>query len=169
METASGIHRLQLHLRDGKVNSVSVNMGRAALNDRMLTVDGQDYSAVCVDIGNMHCVLFCDGIDGLNLTEIGPKFEYHPNFENRVNTEFVRVVNRTTLRMRVWERGSGETLACGTGACAAVAAAVEKGLCDPGTDVTVKVLGGDLTVNCTAERIMLSGSAVMVFEGEFAY
>ncbi|MBE6913492.1 MAG: carbamoyl-phosphate synthase large subunit [Ruminococcaceae bacterium] len=169
VETASGIHRLQLHLRDGKVNSVSVNMGRAALNDRMLTVDGQDYSAVCVDIGNMHCVLFCDGIDGLNLTEIGPKFEYHPNFENRVNTEFVRVVNRTTLRMRVWERGSGETLACGTGACAAVAAAVEKGLCDPGTDVTVKVLGGDLTVNCTAERIMLSGSAVMVFEGEFAY
>ena len=92
-----------------------------------------------------------------------------PIFPERINTEFVRVVNRTTLRMRVWERGNGETLACGTGACAAVAAAAENGLAEKGTDVTVKLLGGDLIVNYTDERITLTGSAVMVYEGTFEH
>ena len=169
IETASGVHRLRLFLRDGKVNSVSVDMGKATCEEKTLNVGGTAYETVCVDVGNPHCVLFCDAIDGLDLAAIGPKFEYHEAFPDRTNTEFVRVVNPTTLRMRTWERGSGETLACGTGACAAVAAAVKRGLCPAGKDVTVKLLGGDLTVNCTAERITLTGSAVLVFEGTFAY
>jgi carbamoyl-phosphate synthase large subunit len=169
IETMSGVHALRLFLRDGKVSSVSVDMGRARCEEKALTVDGKAYDTVCVDVGNPHCVVFCDGIDGLDLAAVGPKFEHHEAFPDRTNTEFVRVVNPTTLRLRVWERGSGETLACGTGACAAVAAAVERGLCAAGTDVTVKLLGGDLTVNCTPEKLTLTGSAVLVFEGTFAY
>ena len=169
VETASGVHALRLFLRDGKVSSVAVDMGRAVCEEKTLTVDGKDYQTVCVDVGNPHCVVFCDGIDALDLKAIGPKFEYHEAFPDRTNTEFVRVVNPTTLRMRVWERGSGETLACGTGACAAVAASVARAYCAPGTDVTVKLLGGDLTVNCTPEKLTLTGSAVMVFEGSFTY
>ena len=114
-------------------------------------------------------MIFEDAIDGLDLAAIGPRFEYAAEFPERVNTEFVRVVNRTTLRMRVWERGSGETWACGTGACAAVAAAVENGLCDKGADITVKLVGGDLTVNCSDRGVTLTGSTTLVFEGEFEY
>ena len=169
VETASGVHTLRLFLRDGKVSSVAVDMGRAVCEEKTLTVAGQDYDTVCVDVGNPHCVVFCDAIDALDLAAIGPKFEYHEAFPDRTNTEFVRVVNPTTLRMRTWERGSGETLACGTGACAAVAAAVMRGICPAGADVTVKVLGGDLTVNYTPEKLTLTGSAVLVFEGTFAY
>ena len=137
--------------------------------DWPMTVGGKEYVVTCVNVGNPHCVVFCDGIDGLDLEDIGPKFEHAPLFPERINTEFVRVVTPTTLRMRVWERGNGETLACGTGACAAVIAAAEKGLCPLNTDVTVKLLGGDLTVNYTGERVTLTGSAVEVFEGEFEY
>ena len=183
IETESGVYPLRLFLRDGKVSSVSVDMGRAELNtaaipanvdaekmiDYPLTVGGKEYAVTCVSVGNPHCVVFCDGIDGLDLAEIGPRFEYAPEFPQRINTEFVRVVSPSTLRMRVWERGSGETLACGTGACAAVIAAVEKGLCPKGADVTVKLLGGDLTVNYAEDRLTLTGSAVEVFEGEFEY
>ncbi|MBR3556535.1 MAG: carbamoyl-phosphate synthase large subunit [Oscillospiraceae bacterium] len=183
IETESGIYPMRLFLRDGKVSSVSVDMGKAELRpekipasvqaekmvDWPMTVGGQEYKVTCVSVGNPHCVVFCDGIDGLDLEEIGPKFEHDPLFPERINTEFVRVVTPATLRMRVWERGSGETLACGTGACAAVVAAVEKGFCPRGADVTVKVLGGDLTVNYDGERILLTGSAVEVFEGEFEY
>ncbi|MBR4703478.1 MAG: carbamoyl-phosphate synthase large subunit [Oscillospiraceae bacterium] len=183
IETESGVHALRLFLRDGKVNSVSVDMGKASLRaadlpaavpvetmvDYPLSVDGTEYRVTGVSVGNPHCVVFCEGIDGLDLTELGPKFEYAPAFPERVNTEFVRVVTPTTLRMRVWERGNGETLACGTGACAAVVAAVENGFCPKGADVTVKLLGGDLTVNYTDERVLLTGSAAEVFEGEFDY
>ncbi|MBQ3889145.1 MAG: carbamoyl-phosphate synthase large subunit [Clostridia bacterium] len=183
VETASGIHSLQLFLRDGKVSSVAVDMGRAdfsaaalpaacdesELIDAPLTVGGEAYRVTCVSVGNPHCVVFCKGLDVLDVPTVGPLFEYAPLFPERVNTEFVLPVNRTTLRMRVWERGNGETLACGTGACAAVAAAVRNGLCDPGTDVHVKVAGGELVVNYTPERVMLTGEAVTVFEGEFEY
>ncbi len=183
IETASGVHLLKLYLRDGKVSSVSVDMGRAELSakalpaavpvERMINYPVQigenDYSVTCVSVGNPHCVVFCDGIDGLNLREIGPQFEYSKIFPERVNAEFVRVVNNTNLRMRVWERGNGETLACGTGACAAVIAAVENGYCEKGSDITVKLLGGDLTVNYTEERVILTGSAILVYEGEFEY
>ena len=183
IETGSGVRACHLYLRDGKVSSVSVNMGRASLAAADLPVDidadkvidcpisvgGKEYRATCVELGNPHCVVFCDSIDGLDMAEIGPQFEYAPVFRERMNACFVRVVNRTTLRMRVWERGNGETLASGTGACAAVAAAVENGLCDKNADITVKLLGGDLTVNYSDEQVSLSGSTVSVFEGEFAY
>ena len=114
-------------------------------------------------------MVFCDSIDGIDLETVGPAFENDPLFPERVNTEFVRVINRTSLRLRVWERGNGATLACGTGAAAAVAAAVENGYCDKGKDITVKLPGGDMTVNYSDERIMLTGSAVMVYTGEFEY
>ena len=183
IETGSGVYRMKLYLRDGKVNSLCVDMGKVDLNaaavpaitdaekliDAPVCIGGREYRITCLSVGNPHCVVFDDGIDGLDIAAIGPCFEYADMFPERINTEFVRVVNRTNLRMRVWERGNGETLACGTGACAAVAAAVEKGLCDKGVDVTVKLLGGELTVNYTDERILLTGSAVMVFEGEFEY
>ncbi len=183
IETGSGVHRLRLFLRDGKVHSVSVHMGAARLDtaaipaaidapqmvDYPLQIGGQTYRATGVSVGNPHCVVFCDGIDGLNLAEIGPMFEFSPVFPERVNTEFVRVVNRTNLRMRVWERGNGETMACGTGACAAAVAAVVNGFCDADTDITVRLLGGDLTVRVSAHDVVLTGSAVLVFEGEFEY
>ena len=183
IEAGGSTHLLQLHLRDKRVGSATVDMGRASFDVKALpaavtaarmihypmTVGGAEYRVTCVSVGNPHCVVFTDSIDALPLERIGPRFERAELFPERINTEFVRVVNRTTLRMRVWERGSGETLACGTGACAAVAAAVENGLCDAGADVTVKLRGGDLTVNYTKERILLTGSAVMVYEGVFAY
>lgn len=183
IETISGVHSLKLYIRDGKVTSVSVNMGKAELNpacipadvdaERMmnypLNVNGEEYKVNCLSVGNPHCVIFCDAIDRLKLKNIGPKFEHAPVFPERTNTEFVRVIDRTKLRMRVWERGIGETLACGTGACAAVVAAAENGYCDKDTDVTVKLKGGDLIVNYNDERVMLSGSVVKVFEGEFEY
>ena len=183
VETGGGVRALRLFLRDGEVSSVQVDMGRASLKaaeipavseretlvDAPVTIGGRDYSVTCVNVGNPHCVVFCDAIDGLNLEEIGPQFEHDPMFPERVNTEFVRVVNRHTLRMRVWERGSGETLACGTGACAAVVAACENGFCDKGSDVKVSVLGGELTVNYSDERVLLTGGASVVYEGSFLY
>ncbi|MBQ7623650.1 MAG: diaminopimelate epimerase, partial [Clostridia bacterium] len=183
IETASGVHGLEVYLRDGKASYVSADMGKAELEAKKIpvdlprdtvinepvTVDGKKYEITCVSVGNPHCVVFCDGIDALDLETVGPKFEYSPLFPERVNTEFVRVINETTLRMRVWERGNGETLACGTGACAAVVAAVLSGFCKKGKDITVKLKGGDLTVNYTDERITLGGNAVLVYEGVFEY
>ena len=183
VETCSGIHRLRLFVRDGKVSSVLVDMGSAELraekipavcdSERMidypLTVGGKEYRVSCVSVGNPHCVVFCDAIDALELEKLGPMFEFSPAFPERINTEFVRVVNKNTLRMRVWERGSGETLACGTGACAAVIAACESGYCDKGSDVTVSLLGGEMTVNYTDEGVTLLGDATEVYRGSFEY
>ncbi len=183
VETASGVKQMQLYLRDGKVSSVSVHMGKADLSaaalpttlktERLisypLSVGKENYLINCVSIGNPHCVVFCDSIDGLDLNKIGPEFEYSPVFPERINTEFVRIINKTSLRMRVWERGNGETLACGTGACAAVVAAVENGLCEKNTDIIVRMPGGDLVVNYSDSQITLTGNAVMVYEGQFEY
>lgn len=183
VETGSGIHGMKLYLRDGKVNSVSVDMGKASLFtkdlpaavnaekmiDYPLSIGEKEYHVTCVSVGNPHCVVFFDAIDSLDIEKTGPEFEYAKVFPERINTEFVRVINSTTLRMRVWERGNGETLACGTGACAAVVAAVENGFCEKGTDITVKLLGGDLVINYTDDRVLLTGNAVMVYEGEFEY
>lgn len=183
IETGSGVKRLKLYVRDGRVSSVSVDMGKAELSasavpvnlpaERVInypvSIGGEEYRVTCVSVGNPHCVVFCDKIDGLDLETIGPEFEHTEIFPERVNTEFVRVVDRSTLRMRVWERGSGETLSCGTGACAAVIAAVENGLCDKNMDVTVKLLGGDLIVNYSDERVVLTGNATLVYEGTFEY
>ncbi len=183
VETKSGVHRLRLFVRDGKVSSVLVDMGKAELCaanipavcdtekmiDYPLTVGGKEYLVMGVSVGNPHCVVLRKAIDALDLEKIGPMFEYSEAFPDRTNTEFVRVVNRHTLRMRVWERGSGETLACGTGACAAVIAACENGFCSKGADVTVSLLGGELTVNYTDERVTLLGDATEVYQGSFEY
>ena len=116
-------------------------------------------------MGNPHCVVFCPRVDAVDVETVGPQFENADIFPERVNAEFVRVVNRRTLKMRVWERGNGETLACGTGACAAVVAAVENGYCDAGEDITVKVRGGDLIVSYTPDGVTLTGETALAFEG----
>ena len=183
IETHSGVKRLHLFTRYGKVSSVSVDMGRASLDpadlpctlagDRVVSrpVDISDgrYSITCVSMGNPHCAVFTDRVDALDLNAIGPGFENAPIFPERVNTEFVHVVNPTTLRMRCYERGSGETMACGTGACAAVVAAVENGLCKKDVDVQVQVLGGNLLVRYSDDAVTLTGNAEMVYEAETKY
>ena len=182
VETGSGVKYLKLFIRDAQVSSVAVDMGRASFEpaglpltsdapmiNSSLTVGGKKYSVTCLSVGNPHCVVFCQAIDALDLQTLGPMFEHAPEFPERINTEFVRLVDRHSLRMRVWERGNGETLACGTGACAAVAAAVENGYCDMGSDVTVSLPGGELTVNYTPEKIILTGSAIKVYRGSFEY
>ena len=183
VETSGGIKRLKLFIRDGKVSSVSVDMGapcfdaaavpvqddREQLIDAPLTVAGKEYNVTCLSVGNPHCVVFCDNIDEIDLGKTGPEFEFAPCFPERVNAEFVRVVTPTALRMRVWERGSGETLACGTGAVAAAVAAVRLGFCAKNRDIKVSLPGGDMTVNVSGRGATLTGSAVMVFEGKFEY
>ena len=183
VETESGVKELKLFICDGTVSSVSVNMGRADFSpaslpctlpcertvDVPLTVGGREYRVTCVSVGNPHCVVFCDRVDTLPLSEIGPLFENAPEFPERTNTEFVRVVNPVTLKMRVYERGNGETYACGSGACAAAAAAVENGYCLKGEDITVKTRGGDLTVRCTDDGIVLTGGTELIFTGELRY
>ncbi len=183
IEVGGKVYSLKLYLRNGRVSSVSVEMGKADLmashlpasvdTEKMigypLTVGDETYAVTCVSVGNRHCVLFPPAPDALNLSEIGPLFEYAREFPERINTEFVRVVNPTTLRVRVWERGSGETFACGTGACAAVVAAVENGLCPKDTQITVHLKGGDLFVTYTDRGITLTGHTTMVYEGTFEY
>ncbi len=183
IETASGIKELQLFTRNGKVSSVTVNMGKIELSPKKIPVlaDGEsvinkravigdkEYNITCLSVGNPHCVVFVDNVDKIDISKTGPQFETAPLFPERINTEFVRVVNNRTLKMRVWERGNGETQACGTGACAAVAAAVENGYCAKGEDITVKLRGGDLIVNYTDECITLTGDCNLVFTGQIEY
>ncbi len=182
IETASGVKSVDLYLMNDKVSSVCANMGKAELDgavtstngierfvDYPVILGGEDYRITCVSMGNPHCVVFCPRVDNIDIEKIGPRFEKASIFAHRVNTEFVRVVNETTLKMRVWERGNGETLACGTGACAAVVAAVENGYCKKNTDIIVKVKGGDLIVNYTDEGVYLTGTTKLVFEGTVEY
>ena len=117
-------------------------------------------------MGNPHCVVFCSDIENLNLEKIGPEFEFNPMFPERINTEFIRVIDESTLDMRVWERGSGETFACGTGACAAAVAAVLNGFCKKNTDIRVKLVGGELTIRWTDETVFMTGGPVFVCDGE---
>lgn len=183
IETASGIKQLSVYLYGGKVRSVCVNMGRAILTpseipviaegDRVVCspakIDNAVYKITCVSVGNPHCVVFCDRLDNIEIEKIGPKFENAEIFPERINTEFVRIVDDRTIRMRVWERGNGETPACGTGACAAVVAAVENGYCLKNEDITVRVNGGELTVKYTDDAVFLTGNAISVFEGTIEY
>ncbi len=183
IETASGVKVLHLFTRDGKVSSVTVSMGKAELNAAKIpvtwenekvinepyTVDGKEYNITCCSVGNPHCVVFVDNVDKINIEKVGPQFETAPIFPERVNTEFVRIVNSKTLKMRAWERGNGETQACGTGACAAVIAAVENGYCNKDEDITVKVKGGDLIVNYSDTGITLTGDCNLVYKGEIEY
>ena len=183
IETGSGIKTVSLYTADGKVTSASVDMGRATLDtaalkfgipektvvDYPVRIAGRPYNITCVDMGNPHCVVFCPRVDAVDVEFIGPRFEHAPYFPERTNTEFIRVVNPSTIKMRVWERGSGETLACGTGACAAVVAAVANGCCAKDSDVTVRVKGGDLVVHYTDEKVTLTGDAKLVYTGEIEY
>ncbi|WP_308857650.1 carbamoyl-phosphate synthase large subunit [uncultured Oscillibacter sp.] len=183
IETGTGVKQVQVYTTNGKVTSACVDMGYATLDtaalrfaipektvvDYPVRIGGRPYNITCVDMGNPHCVVFCPRVDAVDMDFIGPRFERAPYFPERINTEFIRVVNPNTIKMRVWERGSGETLACGTGACAAVVAAVANGLCSKGSDVTVRVRGGDLVVNYTDERVTLTGDAKLVFTGEVEY
>ncbi len=179
IDTLSGQKHLRLYVRGGKVKSVAVDMGKAALapkdvpvlldGDRVvgrrISIEGKEYGITCVSMGNPHCVVFDENPDLLDIAAIGPAFESAPIFPDRVNTEFVKVINSHTLKMRVWERGSGETLACGTGACAAVVAAVENGFCQKGEDITVRLRGGDLLVCYTDDGVIMTGDARKNFEG----
>lgn len=179
VETASGVKNLELYIFNGRVSLVSVDMGKAILEPSQIPcnlnskravnvpvdIGGSTYFITCLSMGNPHCVVFCDRVDGVDIDRTGPLFEHSHIFPNGVNTEFVRVVNESMLKMRVWERGSGETMACGTGACAAAVAAVLNGFCEKGSDITVKVRGGDLIVNYTDERVILTGDAKLVYNG----
>jgi carbamoyl-phosphate synthase large subunit len=151
IETLSGVKELKVNTQNGEVSSVRVNMGTADVEPRI--------DAVYVDVGNPHRVLFVPNVDTADVEGVGSS---RPDF----NTEFVNVIDEKRLQMRVWERGSGETLACGTGACAAVAAAIERGYCEFDTDVRVQLLGGDLFVRVTPERVVfLTGECKTVYEG----
>lgn len=183
IETESGVKSLSLFTRNGKVSSVTVDMGKAELSpskipvnmdgdkiiNRPAVIGDKEYNITCCSVGNPHCVVFVDNADEIKLDEIGPQFETADIFPERINTEFVRVVNSNTLKMRVWERGNGETLACGTGACAAVIAAVENGYCNKGENITVKLQGGDLIVSYTDDRVTLTGDCNLVYKGEIEY
>ena len=144
----------------------AVNMGDGALVDKTLTVDGRDWQVTCISVGNPHCVTIVPEVDSLKLEQIGPGFEHHENFPERINTEFVQVADATHLKMRVWERGSGETWACGTGTCATVAALTELGVCPAGEDVHVQLRGGELTIRVLPGRqLLMTGAAETVCEG----
>ncbi|MBQ3940602.1 MAG: diaminopimelate epimerase, partial [Oscillospiraceae bacterium] len=180
IETKSGLRTVTVTTQNGVVTYAAVDMGRAVFDTaripvrfaepemiaKPLTVSGREYTVTCVSMGNPHCVLFGENPEQLDLSAIGPEFEHHPAFPNGVNTEFVQVIDSRTLRMRVWERGSGETMACGTGACATVAAAVKNGYCAPDTDITVHLNGGDLVIRYTEDTVTMAGEAVLIFSGE---
>lgn len=179
VDTLAGIKYLDLNVVDGKVASVKVNMGNPILEadkipvkasktpviNEKITVAGKEYEMTCVSMGNPHAIVYMDSIDDLEIEKIGPLFEHHEVFPERTNTEFIEVVDRKTLKMRVWERGAGETWACGTGACATLVASVLNGLCE--NEATIKLLGGDLKITWDRERdlIFMEGPATTVFEG----
>ncbi len=181
IETKSGIKQLELTVEEGKAVYVKVNMGEAVLKPseipvqaegedfiaRQIEAGGRTYTVTCVSMGNPHCVVFTEGIDGLDLEKTGPLFENHPLFPDRINTEFVEVIDRHTLKMRVWERGSGETVSCGTGTCAATVAAVLNGHCPRGEEVEVRVRGGALYDTYLKNgEVLMKGPATEVFQGE---
>lgn len=180
--TKSGIKYVDLTVKDGKASLIRVNMGSPILQatqipvvadteqviDAPIQVDGQEYHYTAVSMGNPHAIVYVEDTDSLDLSKIGPSFENHVNFPDRINTEFVQVLDEHTVKMRVWERGSGETLACGTGACAVAVASILNGHVSPDTPVTVKLLGGDLQIfwNRSENLVYMTGPAVTVFDGQ---
>lgn len=180
VETLSGIKTLQLNVEDDKVKTVKVDMGapiieavqvpvvseKESVIDEKIDIDGHEYRITCVSMGNPHAVTFVDNTDAIDIEKIGPKFENNKIFPDRVNTEFIQIVDRNTVKMRVWERGSGETFACGTGACASVVACVLNGLTED--KVLVHLLGGDLIVEYDreADTVYMTGPARISFTGE---
>lgn len=180
IETLAGIKQLKLTVLDGRVKLVKVNMGSPELKPehipvalegdsviaRPVSINGTEYKITCVSMGNPHAVVFIDDVKNLEIEKLGPAFENHESFPNRINTEFVKVLDKKTLEMRVWERGSAETLACGTGACAAAVAAILNGYTED--EVTIRLLGGDLKIfwDRKENNIYMTGTAEVVFEGE---
>lgn len=180
VETLAGIKYLDLTVEDGKVKLVKVDMGSPELVpenipivadgnrviDEPINVNGTEYRMTGVSMGNPHAVVYVEDVKGLDIETIGPAFENHERFPNRVNTEFVKVLDRNTVEMRVWERGSGETMACGTGACAVAVACILNGFTED--KVTVKLLGGDLQIEWDkeADKIYVTGPAEVSFDGE---
>lgn len=184
VETLSGVKTLEITDKDGVCQSITVDMGKAELKTELipavadvdkiinmpLRVADTNYNITAVSMGNPHAVVFCNDIDGLNLEKIGPDFEHNKIFPEQVNTEFIKVINADTLQMRVWERGSGETFACGTGACAAVVAAVENGYCLRDREITVHLLGGDLFITYKSDgTVFMRGDAQKVYDGVYQY
>lgn len=179
LETKAGTKYITLLDGDYKARKVTVDMGEPILDPTLipvnisqkpileypLNIDGEEWKISCVSMGNPHAVVFTEGIKGFNLPVLGPKFETHPIFPRKTNTEFIEVVDRNTLNMRVWERGAGETLACGTGACAAAVAAILNGYCD--RKIKIHLLGGDLDIEWreSNNHVYMTGEAVTVFEG----
>jgi diaminopimelate epimerase len=181
--SAGKVKYLQLFLKDGKVDTVKVNMGAPELTpanipvaaegervvDEPINVQSKEYKMTCVSMGNPHAVVFVEDVEHFPIEQIGPHFENHERFPNRTNTEFVKVLDRHTVQMRVWERGTGETLACGTGCCATAVACILNGLTDE--TVTVKLLGGELEITWDrdANLVYMTGPAATAFEGEYEY
>ncbi len=179
VETLAGIKTLKLNVENGKVKTVRVNMGSPIINakdvpvisdkekviNEPVVIDGKEYGITCVSMGNPHAITFVDDTDNLKIEKIGPGFEKNEIFPDRVNTEFIQIIDRKTIKMRVWERGSGETLACGTGACASVVACVLNNLTD--NKVTVKLLGGDLKIEYDTDEntVYMTGPARIAFTG----
>ncbi len=181
LETKSGIKHLRLFPENGAVKTVEVDMGEAILVPREIpmnaegdsfinkpvTVNGREYNITAVSMGNPHAVIFTKEIDGLDLEKTGPAFENHSLFPERVNTEFCEIIDSSVIKMRVWERGSGETWACGTGACASAVAAVLNGFCKRDEEITLKLRGGDLKITYKSDnRVIMRGGAETVFTGE---
>ncbi len=181
LETRSGIKKLTLYPENGRVKTVLVDMGKAVLKpadipmnvsgdtfiNKPITVDGKEVFITAVSMGNPHAVTYVDDVDSLELEKIGPSFENHPLFPERVNTEFIKILDESTMQMRVWERGSGETWACGTGACAATAASVLNGYFPHDREITVKLRGGDLFITYKSDgTVLMRGPAETVFTGE---
>ena len=182
IETLSGVKKIELKKENEVVTGGTVDMGKAEFDcakipalfedggaQKSLYIDDCEYKIIPVSMGNPHAVIFMDDdfdIDRFEIEKIGPKFEKNPAFPEGVNTEFVKVISPDTFKMRVWERGSGETLACGTGACAVGSAAVKMGIADEGKDLKVILPGGELIINYTPERVLLTGGAVTAFTGE---
>lgn len=184
VETLSGIKTLDITAKCGKAEYIKVDMGCPEFcpenipvnyrGDEMInapvTVNNTVYNITAVSMGNPHAVIFCDSIENLDLEKTGPDFENMPIYPERTNTEFVKVISATELKMRVYERGSGETFACGTGACATVAAAVKCGICELDKEITVHLKVGDLLITYSSDgHIYMKGTATKVYEGVFEY
>lgn len=184
VETLSGIKTLKVEAENGKAVRLTVDMGEPIFKpcdipvnydgermiDAPISVGGKDYRITAVSMGNPHAVVFCNEIQSLPLEKIGPEFEFNPIFPEQVNTEFIKVIDRKNLEMRVWERGSGETFACGTGACAAAVAAVLNGYCDKGSEISVHLKCGTLTITYADDsHIYMKGAAEKVYDGVYEY
>ena len=179
IDTKSGVKECTVVTKNGLVSKVTVDMGKAELSpekipvrlegdkvvDKPISIGGNVYRITCCSMGNPHCTVFVPSVDKLDLEDLGPKFEYDPMFPERVNVGFVEVIDKHTLKARIWERGSGETMACGTGTCAAVVAATLNGYCEKGKDIRVILKGGELKINYTDERVLMTGKAEKVYDG----